>query len=133
MSTFITTSSIDHSDVHQKTQRIIYDNTKTNHYFINRILVNTHHSLSPSVSIDTLALRNITLHPGHHLYRYLVDNNINSHYSWIGRPVQAHKKLICRKAKRATADLNIRIKSSRRGASNGAGKNFISSFLESYS
>ena len=30
-------------------------------------------------------------------------------YSWIGRPVQAHKKLICRETKRATADLNIPI------------------------
>ena len=42
-------------------------------------------------------------------------------YSWIGRPVQAHTKLICRETERATTDLNIRMKSFRQGASNGAG------------
>ena len=41
-------------------------------------------------------------------------------YSWIGRPVQTHIKLICRETERATADLNTRMKSSRQGASNGA-------------
>ena len=53
----------------------------------------------------------------------------NKTYSWIGRPVQAHTKLICSEVERATADLNIRMKSSRRGASNGAGHNFIFSFF----
>ena len=42
-------------------------------------------------------------------------------YSWIGRPVQTHTKIICHETKRATTDLNIRTKSSQRGASNGAG------------
>ena len=42
-------------------------------------------------------------------------------YSWIGRPVQTHTKIICRETERATADLNIRMKSSWRGKSNGAG------------
>ena len=42
-------------------------------------------------------------------------------YSWIGRPVRTHAKLICRETKRATTDLDIRMKSSQRGASNGAG------------
>ena len=48
-------------------------------------------------------------------------------YSWIGRPVQTYKKIICRETERATTDLNIRMKSSRRGASNGAGHIFITS------
>ena len=42
-------------------------------------------------------------------------------YSWIGRPVQTQKKTICRETERATTDLNIRMKSSPEGASNGAG------------
>ena len=47
-------------------------------------------------------------------------------YSWIGRPVRTHKTSICRETKRATPDLNIRMKSSQRGASNGGGqKNHI--------
>ena len=41
-------------------------------------------------------------------------------YSWIGRPVRTHEKSICRESKRATADLNIRMNSSRQGASTGA-------------
>ena len=40
-------------------------------------------------------------------------------YSWIGRPVRTHTKSICRETKRATTDLNIRMKSSWRGASIG--------------
>ena len=47
-------------------------------------------------------------------------------YSWIRHPVQTHTQLICRETKRATTDLNIRMKNSRQGASNGAGYIFIS-------
>ena len=50
-------------------------------------------------------------------------------YSWIGRPVQTYTKLICREIERTTTNLNIRMKSFRRGASNGADKNFASSFF----
>ena len=32
------------------------------------------------------------------------------YYSWIGCPVWTHKTSICRKTKRATTDLNIRMK-----------------------
>ena len=32
---------------------------------------------------------------------------IGGSYSWIGRPMQANKKIICRKTERATTDLNI--------------------------
>ena len=42
-------------------------------------------------------------------------------YSWNGRPVRTQKKTICRDTKRATTDLNIWMKSSRRGAFNGEG------------
>ena len=42
-------------------------------------------------------------------------------YSWIGRPVRTHTESVCRETKRATTDLNIRMKSSGWGASNGAG------------
>ena len=58
---------------------------------------------------------------------------IGGSYSWIGRPMQANKKIICRKTERATTDLNILMKSSQRGASNGAGHNVGLRFLESYS
>ena len=40
--------------------------------------------------------------------------------------MQAHKKIMYRKSERATTNLNIRMKSSRRGASNGVGHIFIS-------
>ena len=50
-------------------------------------------------------------------------------YSWIERPVRTHKESICRETKRATADLNIQMKSSRRSAANGMWKIFISSFF----
>ena len=50
-------------------------------------------------------------------------------YSWIGRPVRTHKKSICRETKRATTDLNIWMKSSRRGTSNGGVQKFIFSFF----
>ena len=54
-------------------------------------------------------------------------------YSWIGRPVRTHRKSICRETERATTDLNIGMKSSRRDASNGGVQQFMFSFLESYS
>ena len=41
-------------------------------------------------------------------------------YSWIGRSVRTREKMICHETERATADLNIRMKSSRRGESNCA-------------
>ena len=50
-------------------------------------------------------------------------------YIWIGRPVRTHKKTVWREAERATADLNVRMKSSRRGASNGGVQKFIFSFF----
>ena len=54
-------------------------------------------------------------------------------WCWIGRPVQTQTKLVCRETERATADLNTRMKSSWRGASNSAGHIFISSaFGESF-
>ena len=50
-------------------------------------------------------------------------------YSWSGRPVRTHKESTCRETKRDMADLNIRMKSSRRGASNGGVQKIIFSFL----
>ena len=41
-------------------------------------------------------------------------------YSWIGQPVWTHTHKNCRETERATTNLNIRMKSSRRGASTGA-------------
>ena len=50
-------------------------------------------------------------------------------YSWIGRPVRTHKKINLRETERAMTDLNIRMKSSRRDASNGGVQKFIFSFF----
>ena len=36
-----------------------------------------------------------------------VCTSILTKYSWIGRPVRTHTKIICRETKRATTDLNI--------------------------
>ena len=54
-------------------------------------------------------------------------------YSWIGRPVRIHKKIICRETERATMDLNILMKSSQQGTSNGGVQKSYFHFLESYS
>ena len=54
------------------------------------------------------------------LIRRVCRLQLSKQYSWIGCPVQTHTKLICRETERATTDLNIRMKSSRRGASDGA-------------
>ena len=50
-------------------------------------------------------------------------------YSWIECPVQAHKKIISHETERATTNLNTPMEISQRGASNGAGRDFISSFF----
>ena len=49
----------------------------------------------------------------------------NQYYNWIGRPVRTTKKSICHETERAVADLTIRMKISRRGASNSDAQKII--------
>ena len=61
---------------------------------------------------------------------WLSSDDENPHtYSWIGPLVRTHKETVCRETERATMDLNIRMKSSRRGASNECVQKNIFSFF----
>ena len=52
-----------------------------------------------------------------------------SPYSWIARPVQLHKKLICQNLERVTKDPRPPLESSRKGASKWGGAHFVKLFF----